>query len=74
METPAAEQRQLRAALDAALAATTDFGIRKLKDPRWQPAPIPRRPLNSLAGKSSRTASRGVRMSCARLMRWRACL
>lgn len=38
METPVAEQ-QLRAALSAALAATTDFGIRKLKDPRWQPAP-----------------------------------
>jgi hypothetical protein len=39
METPAAEQQQLRAALDSALAATTDFGIRKLRDPRWQPAP-----------------------------------
>jgi hypothetical protein len=39
METPVAEQQQLRAALDAALAATTDFGIRKLRDPRWQPAP-----------------------------------
>lgn len=38
METSAAEQRQLRAALDAALAATFDFGIRKLKAPRWQPA------------------------------------
>lgn len=36
---PAAEQQQLRAALDAALATTFDFGIRKLKDPRWQPAP-----------------------------------
>jgi hypothetical protein len=39
METSAAEQQQLRAALDAALAATFDFGIRKLRDPRWQPAP-----------------------------------
>jgi hypothetical protein len=39
METSAAEQRQLRAALDAALATTFDFGIRKLKAPRWQPAP-----------------------------------
>ena len=39
METPVTEQQQLRAALDAALVATTDFGIRKLKDPRWQPAP-----------------------------------
>jgi hypothetical protein len=39
METPVAEQQQLQAALDAALAATTDFGIRKLRDPRWQPAP-----------------------------------
>ena len=39
METPVAEQQQLRAALDAALAATTDFGIRKLRNPRWQPAP-----------------------------------
>jgi hypothetical protein len=38
METSAAEQRQLRAALDAALETTFDFGIRKLKDPRWQPA------------------------------------
>jgi hypothetical protein len=39
METPAAEQQQLRAALDAALATTVAFGIRKLRDPRWQPAP-----------------------------------
>src|SRR5579875_631444 len=39
METSAAEQRQLRAALDAALATTFDFGIRKLKAPRWQPSP-----------------------------------
>jgi hypothetical protein len=39
METSAAEQRQLRAALDAALETTFDFGIRKLKAPRWQPAP-----------------------------------
>ena len=39
METPVSEQQQLRAALDAALAATIDFGIRKLKDPRWEPAP-----------------------------------
>jgi hypothetical protein len=38
METSAAEQRQLRAALDAALATTFDFGIRKLKAPRWRPA------------------------------------
>lgn len=38
METSEAEQRQLRAALDTALATTFDFGIRKLKDPRWQPA------------------------------------
>jgi hypothetical protein len=38
METPEAEQQQLRAALDTALATTFDFGIRKLKDPRWQPA------------------------------------
>ena len=38
METLTAEQ-QLRAALDAALATTFDFGIRKLKAPRWQPAP-----------------------------------
>jgi hypothetical protein len=37
METPPAEQ-QLRDALDAALAATVTFGIRKLRDPRWQPA------------------------------------
>jgi hypothetical protein len=34
METSAAEQRQLRAALDAALETTFDFGIRKLKAPR----------------------------------------
>jgi hypothetical protein len=74
METPVAEQQQLRAALDAALAATTDFGIRKLKDPAGSLPPIPRRPLNSLAGKSGRTVSRGARMSCARLMRWQACL
>jgi hypothetical protein len=39
METRGAEQRQLRAALDAALATTFDFGIRKLKAPRWQAAP-----------------------------------
>lgn len=39
MEAPAAEQQQLRAALDAALATTVAFGIRKLKDPRWHPAP-----------------------------------
>ena len=39
METSAAEQRQLRAALDAALETTFGFGIRKLKAPRWQPAP-----------------------------------
>jgi hypothetical protein len=38
METSAAEQQRLRAALAAALATTFDFGIRKLKDPRWQPA------------------------------------
>jgi hypothetical protein len=31
--------KQLRDALDAALAATFDFGIRALKDPRWQPSP-----------------------------------
>jgi hypothetical protein len=37
METSAAEQQRLRAALGAALATTFDFGIRKLKDPRWQP-------------------------------------
>ena len=39
METSAAEQQQLRAALDAALVTTIVFGIRKLQDPRWQPAP-----------------------------------
>lgn len=39
METSVTEQRQLRAALDAALATTFDFGIRKLRAPRWQPAP-----------------------------------
>src|SRR5258708_11931108 len=38
METSEVEQRQLRAALDTALATAFDFGIRKLKDPRWQPA------------------------------------
>lgn len=38
METPIAEQ-QLRAALEAALATTLDFGIHKLRAPRWQPAP-----------------------------------
>jgi hypothetical protein len=38
METSEAEQRQLRAALDTALVKTFDFGMRKLKDPRWQPA------------------------------------
>jgi hypothetical protein len=38
METSADEQQQLRAALDAALAMTIGFGIRKLQDPRWQPA------------------------------------
>lgn len=32
------EQRQLLGALDAALATTFDFGIRKLQDARWQPA------------------------------------
>lgn len=39
METSADEQQQLRAALDAALAMTIGFGIRKLQDPRWQPVP-----------------------------------
>jgi hypothetical protein len=39
VETSADEQQQLRAALDAALAMTIGFGIRKLQDPRWQPAP-----------------------------------
>ena len=38
MQTPTREQ-QLLAALDSALAATVDFGIRVLKAPRWQPAP-----------------------------------
>jgi hypothetical protein len=38
MPTPTPEQ-QLLAALDSALAATVDFGIRVLKAPRWQPAP-----------------------------------
>lgn len=32
-------QQQLLVALDSALAATVDFGIRVLKAPRWQPAP-----------------------------------
>jgi hypothetical protein len=39
VETSAAEQQQLRAALHAALATTINFGIRKLQDPSWQPAP-----------------------------------
>ena len=74
METPATEQQQLRAALDAALAATFDFGIRKLRDPRWQPAPHSKvYLLNSLAGRSGRTGSRGATMSCARHMRRLAC-
>ena len=38
MQSPTPEQ-QLLAALDSALAATVDFGIRVLKAPRWQPAP-----------------------------------
>jgi hypothetical protein len=38
METSVTEQRQLRAALETALTTTFDFGIRKLKEPRWQPA------------------------------------
>ena len=38
MQTPTPEQ-QLLAALDSALAATVDFGIRVLKAPRWQPTP-----------------------------------
>ena len=38
MQTPTPEQ-QLLAALDSALAATVDFGVRVLKAPRWQPAP-----------------------------------
>ena len=73
METPVAEQ-QLRAALDAALAATTDFGIRKLKDPRWQPAPDSEASAELASSHSGRTVSRGARMSCARHMRWQACL
>jgi hypothetical protein len=48
METPVAEQQQLRAALDAALAATTDFGIDKLKDPRL---------LKDVCSRGSRRAS-----------------
>jgi hypothetical protein len=38
MPTSTPEQ-QLLEALDSALAATVDFGIRVLKAPRWKPAP-----------------------------------
>jgi hypothetical protein len=38
MQTPTPQQ-QLLAALDSALTATVDFGIRVLKAPRWEPTP-----------------------------------
>lgn len=73
METSAAVQRQLRAALDAALETTFDFGIRKLKASRSQPALDSGHPLNLPACRPGRTGSPGAMMSYARLMRRQAC-
>jgi hypothetical protein len=63
MGTPTPEQ-QLRTALDSALAATFDFGIRTLKDPAGSPLPTPKHPANSPARRSDEMANPGVRTSC----------